>query len=451
LGVRESVKTNAFLVMIKLFVVLVVVAVGWAYVQPSNWTEVPYWERVLPEEQGLAKTVQEHLGTNAPAETVDRLTKQLAATYRIEWAEQEAQRLQDAGRLTAEQAASMKADVAKKSQEHLSKTAEDRAVVAELLPGIRTSREAKAADSWGLLGLLGLNRWLLPIDDAARSPFMPYGLSGIMLGASIVFFAFIGFDSISTHAEEAKNPQRDAPIGILASLLICTILYILVAAVVTGMVRYPSIDIKAPIAAAFHDTAVSEKSTSLRWTTGLIAAGGLAGMTSVLLVLFLSQARIFMAMARDGLLPGIFGTVHPRFRTPHIATMVTGAVICLTAALTPIKKLEEMVNVGTLMAFVMVCAAVLILRRQRPNAKRPFRCPVIWLIAPLGIVVNLTLMLFLPLDTWLRLVVWLLIGFVIYFFYSRRHSHLVKHLLHEIQVPRDESLDAESNTAPGGK
>ena len=157
-----------------------------------------------------------------------------------------------------------------------------------------------------------------------------------------------------------------------------------------------------------------------------------------------------MAMARDGLLPGIFGTVHPRFRTPHIATMVTGAVICLVAALTPIKKLEEMVNVGTLMAFVMVCAAVLILRRQRPNANRPFRCPAIWLMAPLGIAVNLMLMLFLPIDTWLRLVVWLLIGFVIYFFYSRHRSHLAKHLLHEIQVPRDESIDAENGPASGG-
>ena len=165
-------------------------------------------------------------------------------------------------------------------------------------------------------------------------------------------------------------------------------------------------------------------------------------MTSVLLVLFLSQARIFMAMARDGLLPGVFGTVHPRFRTPHVATLVTGVVICLVAALTPIRKLAEMVNVGTLMAFVIVCAAVLILRIQRPHVHRPFRCPIIWLVAPLGMLVNLTLMLFLPLDTWLRLVIWLLIGFVIYFGYSRRHSHLVRHLLHEIQAPRDESADA---------
>jgi basic amino acid/polyamine antiporter, APA family len=160
-----------------------------------------------------------------------------------------------------------------------------------------------------------------------------------------------------------------------------------------------------------------------------------------LLVLFLSQARIFMAMSRDGLLPRVFGQIHPRFRTPHVATITTGAIICFVAALTPIRLLAEMVNVGTLMAFVIVCAAVLILRMQRPNVHRPFRCPAIWLVAPLGMLVNFSLMLFLPLDTWLRLVIWLLIGFVIYFAYSRRHSHLVKHLLHEIQAPRDESAD----------
>ena len=154
-----------------------------------------------------------------------------------------------------------------------------------------------------------------------------------------------------------------------------------------------------------------------------------------------------MAMARDGLLPQVFGTVHPRFRTPHIATMVTGAIICLTAALTPIYKLEEMVNVGTLMAFVMVCAAVLILRLQRPDAKRPFRCPVIWLVAPLGMLVNMSLMLFLPIDTWLRLVIWLAIGMVIYFTYSRRHSLLTQHLLHEIQTPRSDEDEGSVQAA----
>jgi APA family basic amino acid/polyamine antiporter len=272
---------------------------------------------------------------------------------------------------------------------------------------------------------------------------MHYGLSGIMLGASNVFFAYIGFDSISTHAEEAKNPQRDVPIGILTSLTLCTVLYVAVAAVVTGIMPYPSIDVKAPIAVAFHDKAAVVESPILRWATVIISIGGLAGMTSVLLVLFLSQARIFMAMARDGLLPSVFGRIHPRFRTPHIATMVTGVVICVTAAFTPIYKLEEMVNVGTLMAFIMVCAAVLVLRFQRPNIHRPFRCPLLWLVAPLGILVNLSLMLFLPIDTWLRLVVWLLIGFVVYFSYSWWHSrlHLARHLIHEIQEPRDESVD----------
>ena len=432
-GIRESARTNALLVMIKLVVVLFVVAVGWFYVRPSNWTDVPYSARMLPEEQQLPKLVQTFLGDKAAPNRVDRLTKQLAASYRIEWATQEAQRLQKVGKLSTDEAAAMAADVAKQVQPNLPQTDEEREMVDALLPSVHRVGEKKAADSWGLLGLLGLNRWLLPIDDATRSPFMPYGLSGIMLGASIVFFAYIGFDSISTHAEEARNPQRDVPIGILFSLFLCTVLYIAVAAVITGMVPYPDINIQAPIAAAFRDK------TSV--ATAIIAVGGLAGMTSVLLVLFLSQARIFMAMSRDGLLPGVFGTVHPRFRTPHVATLATGVVICLVAALTPIRKLEEMVNVGTLMAFVIVCAAVLILRVQRPNVTRPFRCPVIWLVAPLGMFVNITLMLFLPIDTWLRLVVWLLLGFVIYFCYSRRHSHLAKHLMHEIQAPRDESVD----------
>jgi basic amino acid/polyamine antiporter, APA family len=277
-----------------------------------------------------------------------------------------------------------------------------------------------------------LNKWLVPIDDATRSPFAPYGLSGIMLGAAIVFFAYIGFDSISTHAEEARHPQRDVPIGIIASLVLCTVLYMAVAAVITGMVRYPDIDARAPIAVAFAQKAAETHSPALRVATGLIAAGGLAGMTSVLLVLFLSQARVFMAMARDGLLPPVFGRVHPRWRTPHVATIVTGVVICLIAALTPIRKLAEMVNIGTLLAFVIVCAAVMMIRVRRPDAHRPFRCPALFVIAPAGIVVNLSLMLFLPVDTWLRLVVWLLIGFVVYFLYSRRHSRVAQHLLREL-------------------
>ena len=290
--------------------------------------------------------------------------------------------------------------------------------------------------------MLGLNRWLLPIDDATRTPFTPYGLSGIMLGAAIVFFAFIGFDSISTHAEEAKRPQRDVPIGILTSLLLCTILYMAVAA---GHHRHGSLSGHQHQSA--HRRRLRQPDEDLPGAqAAIIAVGGLAGMTSVLLVLFLSQARIFMAMARDGLLPQVFGKVHPRFRTPHVATIVTGVVICLVAAFTPIYKLEEMVNVGTLMAFVMVCAAVLVLRVQRPDVKRPFRCPLIWVVAPLGMLVNLSLMLFLPIDTWLRLVIWLAIGMAIYFLYSRRHSLLTRHLLHEVQMPLSDEGYAHHET-----
>lgn len=449
LGIRESARTNAILVIMKLSVVLLIIGVGVAYVNQANWTEIPVAERVLPQERVIPELAKKHFGEADDSKAVETLTRQLKATYRREWAVQEAKRLTGAGRLSKEKGDAMVAKTLRDTQADLPRTETDRRVIESLLGEVRAKGEEKAARSWGILGALGLNRWLIPIDDAFRSPFAPYGLSGVMLGAAIVFFAFIGFDSISTHAEEAKKPSRDVPIGILVSLLLCTFLYIVVAAVITGMIPYPKIDESAPIAVAFAQKAQAEQSLSLRITTVLVSAGGLAGMTSVLLVLFLSQARIFMAMSRDGLLPPVFGTVHPRFRTPHIATITTGVVICIVAALTPIRLLAEMVNVGTLMAFVIVCAAVLILRRQRPEAKRPFRCPALWLVAPLGIAVNLTLMLFLPVDTWMRLIIWLLLGFAVYFFYSRRHSHLVKHLMHEIQTPRDERVDND-DVIPGG-
>jgi amino acid transporter len=468
IGIRESARSNALLVLIKLVVVLFVVGLGWFYVNPSNWNKIPYCERVLAEETTIAtqgkedfaamaaqRAVAEMKGKNneelkaiekdlksqwmkelAPL-SAESLRKQLAATYRLEYFKSEAVRLQETGKTSPSQAEATVLAVEQQVKDKLPATETDKAIIARLMPVIHAAGESKSAQSWGILGLLGLNRWLLPIDDATRSPFAPYGFSGIMLGAAIVFFAFIGFDSISTHAEEAKRPQRDVPIGILTSLTVCTVLYMDVALVITGMIPYPSIDTHAPIATAF-----SQKNAP--GAAAIIAIGGLAGMTSVLLVLFLSQARIFMAMARDGLLPRVFGQVHPRFRTPHIATIVTGIAICLASAFTPIKKLEEMVNVGTLMAFVMVCAAVLVLRIQRPEAKRPFRCPVIWIVAPLGMVVNFTITLFLPIDTWLRLVIWLAIGMVIYFGYSRRHSLLTQHLLHEIQTPRSD--EAEDST-----
>jgi amino acid transporter len=447
LGIRESARTNALLVIVKISVVFFVIFAGLAYVKTANWNAIPVTRRVLPQERVMPGLIKEQINEEfrgkkiAQAELdrrAQRLQKQLTASYRMEWATAEVDRLLKAGRLSPDQADKVIAETRDQYGKDLPASSADRAAVEKLLPKVREAGEARAASHWGILGYLGLNRWLLPLDDATRSSFAPYGFSGMMLGASIVFFAFIGFDSISTHAEEARKPQRDVPIGIIVSLLLCTFLYITVAAVITGMVPYPDINIDAPIAAAFTERAVIEKSMTLRVSGGLIAAGGLAGMTSVLLVLFLSQARVFMAMARDGLLPQVFGRVHHRFRTPHVATLSTGIVICLVAALTPIRKLAEMVNIGTLMAFVMVCAAVMILRMQRPDVHRPFRCPALYLIASVGIVVNLSLMLFLPVDTWFRLLIWLVIGMVIYFTYSRRHSLLTQHLLHEIQTPRSD-------------
>jgi amino acid transporter len=449
LGIRESARTNAVLLGIKLSVVLLVIGVGCAYIKPANWTSIPYAERSLPEEFAARDFARKHLleqnsGTEPSAEQVDGLTKQLRAEYRVGWIKQETERLQKAGRLSADEGQSMVEKTLARVDANLPRTDEDRQTVDKLLPKMRDEAVATATKSWGILALFGIDRWLQPIDDSLRGPFMPYGLSGIMLGAAIVFFAYIGFDSISTHAEEAKNPARDMPIAILASLAVCTVLYMAVTAVITGMVPYPNIDIHAPIAAAFADKAEEENSTLLRIATSLIAAGGLAGMTSVLLVMLQSQARIFMAMSRDGLLPKVFSAVHPRFRTPHLSTLITGSAICVVAAFTPIQKLEEMVNIGTLMAFAIVCAAVLLLRFQRPDAKRPFRCPLITVVAPLGVLVNFTMMLFLPVDTWLRLVVWLVIGLMIYFAYSHRHSHLVQNLVHEIQAPGAVDQDYET-------
>jgi len=304
----------------------------------------------------------------------------------------------------------------------------DKIAVQKIIAQADAKAPEAAAQKWGILRYLGLNTMLVSIDDSVRSNFFPYGFSGMMLGASLVFFAFIGFDSISTHAEEAIKPQRDVPFGILASLFVCTILYIAVSSIITGMVPYPEIDEDAAVASAFRQLSDAEGGNQmLRASAGLIAAGGLAGMTSVLLITFLSQARIFLAMARDRLLPpSVFGAVHPKFKTPHISTMLTGLVIMIVAAFTPIGVLEEMVNIGTLLAFVIVCGAVLLLRIRRPEAPRPFRCPGLFLVAPLGIVVNVIMMLFLPIETWGRLVIWLVIGLVIYFTYGYWRSSLGK-------------------------
>jgi basic amino acid/polyamine antiporter, APA family len=250
------------------------------------------------------------------------------------------------------------------------------------------------------------------------TPYLPYGVTGVFKGAAYIFFAYIGFDSVSTHAEEARNPQRDVPIGIITSLALCTVLYILVAAVLTGMVPYHRIDLDAPVAQAFA-------ARGLPVAVFLISLGAVVGITSVLLVLLLSQARVLFAMARDGLISQqFFGAVHPRFRTPHRATILTGVLVAIVAASFPLKILADLVNIGTLMAFVIVCAAVLVMRRTNPALPRPFRTPFVPLVPLLGMASNVVMMFFLGWENWLRLFVWLAVGMVIYFTYSRHHSRL---------------------------
>ncbi len=278
-------------------------------------------------------------------------------------------------------------------------------------------------------------------------PFAPYGWTGVtffgkpvfgevhgdhpvgmLAGAAIIFFAYIGFDSVSTHAEEAKNPQRDVPIGIICSLIICTILYIAVVAVLTGMVRYDQLDVNAGVSDAF-------KKSGLPWAEFVIASAGVAGITSVLLVMMLSGPRVFLAMARDGLVPSsFFADIHPRFRTPWKSTILVGLFVGLLAGFLPIKALLDLTNIGTLFAFTVVCTAVLVMRRTNPHAVRPFRCPLVPLIPLLGILMCLLLMFSLPVANWWRLFGWLAIGLVVYFLYSRHHSILGRELRREIAL-----------------
>ncbi|MGB7769590.1 MAG: amino acid permease [Verrucomicrobiia bacterium] len=257
-------------------------------------------------------------------------------------------------------------------------------------------------------------------------PFVPpaispghFGWGGVVRGAGVIFFAYIGFDAVSTAAQEAKNPQRDMPIALLGSLAICTVLYISVSLVLTGIVNYTQLNVSAPIAVA-----VSSLGPSLAWLEYFIKIGAIAGLSSVILVMLLGQPRIFYTMSKDGLLPPIFSAVHPKFRTPWIAQIITGAAAMLVAGLFPIGLLGELVSIGTLLAFAIVCAGVFVLRFTDPEIKRPFRTPVFWLTAPLGVLSCGYLMYNLPPDTWARLIVWLAIGLVIYFAYGCRHSKL---------------------------
>jgi APA family basic amino acid/polyamine antiporter len=281
-----------------------------------------------------------------------------------------------------------------------------------------------------LLFIVGAAR---AINPANWHPFIPpqtvgpdgvpvrgaFGWSGVMQGAAVVFFAYIGFDAVSTAAQEAKNPQKDMPVGIIGSLLVCTLLYILVSAIATGVMSYTDLNVPDPIA-------VAADRAGLGWLSSLIKLGAIAGLSSVILVMLLGQSRVFYSMARDGLLPQWVNRVHPRFQTPWITSIVTGLAVAVPASLFTVREAGSLVSIGTLLAFVIVSAGIIVLRLREPGLERPFRAPAIWLTAPAGALSALALMISLPWRTWERLIIWFVVGLLIYFGYSVRSSRLAK-------------------------
>ncbi len=280
----------------------------------------------------------------------------------------------------------------------------------------------------GVFLFLGIG-FLLKHPELARMnwhPFIPpkapngeFGYSGIARGAASVFFAYIGFDAVSTAAQEAKNPKRDMPIGILGSLVVCTVLYILVSLTLTGLVSYKALDVAEPIAVGVDVTGVT-------WGSLLVKIGAVFGLATVMLVMLLGQSRVFFSMSKDGLLPHWASAIHPKFRTPWISNIIVGSIVAFLPALLPIDRLSELVNMGTLLAFTIVCAGVWILRRRHPDLPRPFKTPLVPLVPILGIISALYLMVSLPLLTWIVVVIWLVVGLIIYFGYSTKHSKVQK-------------------------
>ena len=279
---------------------------------------------------------------------------------------------------------------------------------------------------WGVSHISKDN--LVPFIPANTGVFGQFGWSGILRGAGVIFFAYIGFDAISTAAQEAKNPQRDMPTGIIVSLLICTLLYIVVSFVLTGVVKYDQLLVPHPIAVA-----IDSVGSSSNWLSPIIKLGAIAGLSSVILVLLMAQPRIFYTMSVDGLLPKVFSRLHPRFRTPYLSSILTGIAASVMAGLFPIGLLGELVSIGTLLAFTIVCIGVMILRKTRPDIERPFKVPFLPVVGTLGAGFSILQMLGLPFDTWLRLIIWMAIGLTIYFLYSRHRStiHTQSHHIHQ--------------------
>lgn len=273
-----------------------------------------------------------------------------------------------------------------------------------------------------LVVILACFAYVVPANHA---PFIPsnqgeigqFGWTGVFRATGVIFFAYIGFDAVSVAAQEAKNPQRDIPLGMLGSLLICTALYMAMSYVLTGIAHYSTLNVAHPVSAAV------EALPGTRWLAPFVDIGAVVGLASVVLVLLLAQSRVFYAMSKDGLIPPVFSSIHAKFRTPYKGNIVTGLFAALLAGLLPLNILGELVSIGTLAAFTIVCIGGMVLRIRAPNAKRPFRTPFVWFTAPAGVFMCLFMMVFLPVDTWLRLVAWTVIGLAIYFLYSAKHAH----------------------------
>ncbi len=282
----------------------------------------------------------------------------------------------------------------------------------------------------GLGGMYVSAEYWQPFVPPNTGTFGSFGWSGVMRGAAVIFFAYIGFDAVSTAAQEARNPQRDMPVGIFASLMICTVLYVLVSGVMVGLVPYQQLGVPAPMALAVDAARVRAGGSTWEWITNLmpliVKLGAIAGLSSTIIVQMMAQPRIFMSMAQDGLLPRWAGTIHPRFHTPHVTTIITGAIVTLAAGFTPIDVLGELVSIGTLFAFVVVALGVIVLRRTRPDLERPFRTPGVPWLPALSAVASFVLMASLSGDTWIRLVLWMALGLLLYCGYGYRHSALRK-------------------------
>lgn len=302
-------------------------------------------------------------------------------------------------------------------------------ISALLIAGIQESARANAIivviKVAVVVVFIGAGVWYVKADNYV--PFIPpntgtfgeFGFSGIMRAAGVIFFAYIGFDAVSTAAQEARNPQRDMPIGIIGSLIICTILYVAFSAVMTGLVKYTDLKVAAPVALAIDQT-------PFNWLKMAVKMAIIAGFTSVILVMLLGQSRVFFSMSRDGLLPRVFSDIHPKFRTPWRSNLLFMLFVSCFSAFAPISVVGHMTSIGTLLAFVIVCAGIMVMRRTQPDLPRPFRTPWVPAVPIAGILVCFAMMASLGVDNWLRLIVWLVIGLIIYFTYSRHHSHLAK-------------------------